>query len=240
MARTAPLLRGADIREFGKPPQEPFLPDLINRIEACTVPVVAALHGTALGGGLEVALGAHYRVAVPNARFGLPEVTLGILPGAGGTQRLPRLAGVEFALEAITSGRQISADEALKTGVIDRISDTSDVREMGLTYARELAGSGATPRRTSELSPAPVAAEVFDAARTRLAKKARGQLAPQICIKAVEGATRLSFAEGLANERALFQELMESGPARSPDTCVLCRAASGQSTRDQGCCASCD
>lgn len=165
---------------------------------------------TALGGGLEVALGAHYRVAVPNARFGLPEVTLGILPGAGGTQRLPRLAGVEFALETITSGRQISADEALKTGVIDRISDTSDVREMGLTYARELSPPGATPRRTSELSPAPVAAEVFDAARTRLAKKARGQLAPQNCIKAVEGATRLSFAEGLANERALFQELMES------------------------------
>ena len=204
------FIAGADIREFGKPPQEPFLPDLINRIEACTVPVVAALHGTALGGGLEVALGAHYRVAVPNARFGLPEVTLGILPGAGGTQRLPRLAGVEFALEAITSGRQISADEALKTGVIDRISDTSDVREMGLTYARELVASGATPRRTSELSPAPVAAEVFDAARTRLAKKARGQLAPQNCIKAEEGATRLSFAEGLANERALFQELMES------------------------------
>ncbi len=204
------FIAGADIREFGKPPQEPFLPDLINRIEACTVPVVAALHGTALGGGLEVALGAHYRVAVPNARFGLPEVTLGILPGAGGTQRLPRLAGVEFALETITSGRQISADEALKTGVIDRISDTSDVREMGLTYARELVASGATPRRTSELSPAPVAAEVFDATRTRLAKKARGQLAPQNCIKAVEGATRLSFAEGLANERALFQELMES------------------------------
>ncbi len=204
------FIAGADIREFGKPPQEPFLPDLINRIEACVVPVVAALHGTALGGGLEVALGAHYRVAVPNARFGLPEVTLGILPGAGGTQRLPRLAGVEFALEAITSGRQISADEALKTGVIDRISDASDVREMGLTYARELVASGATPRRTSELSPAPVAAEVFDAARTRLAKKARGQLAPQNCIKAVEGATHLSFAEGLANERALFQELMES------------------------------
>ncbi len=204
------FIAGADIREFGKPPQEPFLPDLINRIEACTVPVVAALHGTALGGGLEVAFGAHYRVAVPNARFGLPEVTLGILPGAGGTQRLPRLTGVEFALEAITSGRQISADEALKAGVIDRISDTSDVREMGMTYARELVASGATPRRTSELSPAPVAAEVFDAARTRLAKKARGQLAPQNCIKAVEGATRLSFAEGLANERVLFQELMES------------------------------
>lgn len=204
------FIAGADIREFGKPPQEPFLPDLINRIEACAVPVVAALHGTALGGGLEVALGAHYRVAVPNARFGLPEVTLGILPGAGGTQRLPRLAGVEFALETITSGRQISADEALKTGVIDRISDTSDVREMGLTYARELVASGATPRRTSELSPAPVAAEVFDATRTRLAKKARGQLAPQNCIKAVEGATRLPFAEGLVNERALFQELMES------------------------------
>ncbi|ABF63093.1 short chain enoyl-CoA hydratase / 3-hydroxyacyl-CoA dehydrogenase [Ruegeria sp. TM1040] len=204
------FIAGADIREFGKPPQEPFLPDLINRIEACAVPVVAALHGTALGGGLEVALGAHYRIAVPSARFGLPEVTLGILPGAGGTQRLPRLAGVEFALEAITSGRQIGAEEALAAGVIDRISDTADIREMGLSYARELIASGAQPRRTSDIAPEPVSPDVFEQARAKLAKKARGQLAPQNCVKAVEGALSLPFAEGLANERALFQELMES------------------------------
>jgi len=204
------FIAGADIREFGKPPQEPFLPDLINRIEACAVPVVAALHGTALGGGLEVALGAHYRIAVPSARFGLPEVTLGILPGAGGTQRLPRLAGVEFALEAITSGRQIGAAEALAAGVIDRISDTADIREMGLSYARELIATGAQPRRTSDIAPEPVSPDVFEQARAKLAKKARGQLAPQNCVKAVEGALSLPFAEGLANERALFQELMES------------------------------
>jgi len=204
------FIAGADIREFGMPPQEPFLPDLINRIEACSLPLVAALHGTALGGGLEVAMGAHYRVAVPSARFGLPEVTLGILPGAGGTQRLPRLAGVELALDMITSGRQIGAQEALGAGVIDKIAETDDVRAAGLAYARELIAQQAAARRTSALDVGTVEADVFEAARTRMAKKARGQLAPQNCIKAVEGAVNLPFAEGLANERALFQELMDS------------------------------
>lgn len=204
------FIAGADIREFGKPVQEPLLPDLINRIESCHLPVVAALHGTALGGGLEVAMGAHYRVAVQSARFGLPEVTLGILPGAGGTQRLPRLAGVDFALEAITSGRQIGAQEALKVGLIDRISTTEDVRAAGIAFAKDLLAEGKGPRRTRDIAVDPVAPEVFEAAKAKMVKKARGQLAPQNCIKAVEGAATLPFAQGLAQERALFQELMDS------------------------------
>ncbi|MEX0303713.1 MAG: enoyl-CoA hydratase/isomerase family protein, partial [Leisingera sp.] len=122
---------GADIREFGKPPQDPYLPGLCSRIEASPLIVVSAMHGTALGGGLEVALASHYRIAVPAAKMGLPEVNLGILPGAGGTQRLPRLAGTEAALAMITSGRHVSAAEALEKGIIDRIED-GDPREIGL------------------------------------------------------------------------------------------------------------
>ena len=120
------FIAGADITEFGKPPLQPHLPDLINEIENCTTPVVAALHGTTLGGGLEVALGCHYRVALASTKMGLPEVNLGILPGAGGTQRLPRVVGVEKALEMITSGRPISADDALQAGLIDEVTNDED------------------------------------------------------------------------------------------------------------------
>src|SRR5690349_23094931 len=112
---------GADITEFGKPPVMPWLPTVVDRIEACTKPVVAAIHGTALGGGLEVALGCHYRVALPSAKLGTPEVKLGLLPGAGGTQRLPRVAGVPKALEMATTGKMISAKQACDVGLVDRI-----------------------------------------------------------------------------------------------------------------------
>ena len=114
---------GADIKEFGKTPKEPYLPDVCNRIEACPLIVVSAMHGTALGGGLEIALSTHYRVAVPKARMGLPEVHLGLIPGATGTQRLPRLTGVPAALDIVTSGRQFGAKEALELGVIDKIEE---------------------------------------------------------------------------------------------------------------------
>ena len=117
------FIAGADISEFGKPPVEPFLPDVIDAIEASDKPIVAALHGTVLGGGLEVALGAHARVAVPGTRLGLPEVTLGLLPGAGGTQRLPRAVGLEAAIDMVTSGRQIGADEALRMKLIDALAE---------------------------------------------------------------------------------------------------------------------
>lgn len=198
---------GADIREFGKPLREPGLPDLINTIEASPIPVVAAMHGTALGGGLEIALGCHYRVAVPKAKMGLPEVHLGLLPGAGGTQRLPRVAGFEAAIEMITSGRSIGASKALDMGLIDRIKE-GEPRELGLAYARELIISSAGPRPVSKLpTPAPID---FDAAKAAVTKKARGQLSPVVALEAVEAGSKLPFDQGLDNERRLFMSLMET------------------------------
>lgn len=205
LGRTFPA--GADIREFGKPPLEPWLPDLCNRIEASPLVVVAAIHGTALGGGLEVALSAHYRIAVPSARVGLPEVHLGILPGAGGTQRLPRIAGVEKALDMITTGRHVGAQEALEAGILDCIKE-GEPRDIGLAYARELLEQGATRRPTGEMpAPAPID---FEAAIAAVKKRARGQMSPVWAARAVQAACELPFAEGLKRERELFTELMNS------------------------------
>ncbi|MCF6432400.1 3-hydroxyacyl-CoA dehydrogenase NAD-binding domain-containing protein [Leisingera sp. MMG026] len=199
---------GADIREFGRPPQEPQLPGLCSRIEASPLIVVSAMHGTALGGGLEVALSSHYRIAVPSARMGLPEVNLGILPGAGGTQRLPRLAGTEAALEMITSGRHFGAAEALEKGIIDKIEE-GDPRGIGLVYVQELLEQSA-PRRAVGEMPAPEAVD-FDAAYAATLKKGRGQLSPATAVCAVQAAAEAeSFAAGLKRERALFMELMGS------------------------------
>ncbi len=199
---------GADITEFGKPPQPPHLPELCNRIEASPLLVVSALHGTALGGGLEVALSSHYRIAVPTARVGLPEVHLGLLPGAGGTQRLPRVAGTEKSLEIITSGRQVGAKEALEAGIIDKI-DEGEPREIGLAYAQELLDQGAPRRAVGEL-PAPEAID-FDAAYGAILKKGRGQLSPATCVRALQAASEAAtFEEGLKRERDLFMELMGS------------------------------
>ena len=199
---------GADIKEFGKPPQDPYLPDLCNRIEASPLIVVSALHGTALGGGLEVALSSHYRIAVPSAKMGLPEVHLGILPGAGGTQRLPRVAGTQRALEMITSGRHFGAKEALEAGIIDRIAE-GDVRTIGLAYTQELLDQGAERRAVGEM-PAPEVVD-FDALYEATLKKGRGQLSPATCVRAVQAAAEApSLAEGLKRERELFMELMNS------------------------------
>ncbi len=198
---------GADIREFGKPPQEPFLPDVCTRIEASPLIVVSALHGTALGGGLEIALGSHYRIAVPSARMGLPEVLIGVMPGAGGTQRLPRLVGIDAATDIITSGRQVKADEAMKLGIIDRVED-GEPREIGLAYARELIESGATRRPVSEM-PAPEPVD-FDALYDSVLKKARGQIAPAKAVRGIQACCELPFDAGMKRERELFMELMES------------------------------
>lgn len=199
---------GADIREFGQTPKDPYLPDLCNRIEASPLIVVSALHGTALGGGLEVALSSHYRVAVPSAKMGLPEVHLGILPGAGGTQRLPRVAGTEAALEMITSGRQVGAKEALAAGIIDKIAE-GEPREIGLAYTQELLDQGA-PRRAVGEMPAPQAVD-FDAIYEATLKKGRGQLSPATCVRAVQAAAESpSLEAGLKRERELFMELMNS------------------------------
>ncbi len=204
------FIAGADIREFGKPMAEPFLPDVIDRIETCTKPVVASLHGTALGGGLEVALGCHARVALASAKVGLPEVTLGILPGAGGTQRLPRLAGAEAALDLITSGRHAAAVEALKLGIVDAVAEGEDPLAAGLAFARTMIANGNKGRRSGEIDPGARDEVLFADWRAKTKKSARGQISPMVAIDAIEAAYDLPFAEGMARERELFKELMAS------------------------------
>ena len=208
------FIAGADIREFGKPPQPPALPEVINRIEAGAKPVIVALHGTALGGGLEVALGCHYRVALPGAKVGLPEVTLGLIPGAGGTQRTPRLIGAGKALDLITSGRHVGAEEALALGLIDEIAAGEDPVAAGVAFAETVLAEGRPVRRSGEVEDKVAAdrgdAALFAEARAALEKKARGLFSPFKCVDAVEAAVTLPFAEGLKRERALFLECMDS------------------------------
>ncbi|MGN7870204.1 Fatty acid oxidation complex subunit alpha [Paracoccus haematequi] len=204
------FIAGADISEFGKPPVAPFLPEVIAAIEASGKPVVAALHGTVLGGGLEVALGAHHRVAVPGTRMGLPEVTLGLLPGAGGTQRLPRAVGVTDAIDLITSGRQIGAQQALDLGLIDALAQGTDPRAAGEAEARRLLAEGSGPRRLSE-TPAPaVDPDMVQAWRAKVAKSARGQVAPLRALDTIVAGLDLSFAKGMAQERQAFMDLMQT------------------------------
>ncbi|WP_299565835.1 3-hydroxyacyl-CoA dehydrogenase NAD-binding domain-containing protein [uncultured Sulfitobacter sp.] len=201
------FIAGADITEFGKPPMEPNLPDLCTRIEQSPLLVVASMHGVSLGGGLEVALGCHYRVAQPSARVGLPEVHLGILPGAGGTQRLPRVAGAANAVDAITTGRHIKADEAQKMGIIDRIEE-GDPQEVGIAYAMDLLSENAPRRPVSEM-PAPEGID-WDAKYDAVLKKGRGQISPATAVRAVQAASELPFDEGMKRERELFMELMDT------------------------------
>ncbi|KAJ04162.1 3-hydroxyacyl-CoA dehydrogenase NAD-binding domain-containing protein [Sulfitobacter mediterraneus] len=201
------FIAGADITEFGKPPMEPNLPDLCTRIEASPLLVVASMHGVSLGGGLEVALCAHYRIAQPSARVGLPEVHLGILPGAGGTQRLPRLTGAEKAVEAITTGRHIKAPEALEMGIVDRVEE-GDPEAVGLAYTQELLDQNAPRRSVSEM---PAAEGIdWDATYDAVLKKGRGQISPATAVRAVQAASELPFAQGILRERELFMELMNT------------------------------
>ncbi|WP_299152426.1 3-hydroxyacyl-CoA dehydrogenase NAD-binding domain-containing protein [uncultured Tateyamaria sp.] len=198
---------GADITEFGKPPLQPHLPDLINRIEASPLLVVASMHGVSLGGGLEVALGCHYRIAVPSARVGLPEVHLGLLPGAGGTQRLPRLSGVEPALEVMTTGRHVGAKEAHDLGIIDVIQE-GDPAENGLAYAQKLLAKDA-PRRPVSGMPAPAPID-WDATFEATLARSKGQISPAWCVRAVQASVEKLFAEGLKAERQIFYDLMQT------------------------------
>ncbi|UVM12574.1 3-hydroxyacyl-CoA dehydrogenase NAD-binding domain-containing protein [Pseudomonas protegens] len=204
---------GADIREFGQAPQAPALPAVVKRIEDSAKPVVAAIQGVALGGGLEVALAAHYRLALGSARLGLPEVLLGLLPGAGGTQRLPRLIGARAALDLMLSGRHLNAREALDLGVVDRLAEGEDTLAAGLAYARELVDSHAGVRRTRDaraLGDQHLQREQINAAREQLTHKAKGLLSPQNIIRAVEAALDRPFDQGLEEERRLFQECLDS------------------------------
>jgi 3-hydroxyacyl-CoA dehydrogenase len=206
------FIAGADIREFGKPPLPPSLPEVCNLIEASAKPVVASIHGPALGGGLEVAMSAHYRVALPAAKLGLPEVTLGLLPGAGGTQRAPRLMGVKAAAELMLGGKPMSAKAAQAAGLVDRLAEGDDPVQAGLAYARELLASQAPVRRTRDLATADKAAALaeLDALAAETARKSRGLFSPLKIIESARNAVELPFDEGLARERALFLQCVDS------------------------------
>lgn len=206
------FIAGADITEFGKPPTGPSLNEVIAYIEMSPKPVVAAIHGTALGGGLETALGAHYRVANPGARVGLPEVKLGILPGAGGTQRLPRVVGVPMALKMITSGDPIDAAKALKVGLVSEVIE-GDLKAGAIAFAKKVVAEGRPlvkiSDQTAMLEDARKNPGIFDEFRKSIARKTRGFEAPENCIKAVQAAVELPFPDGLKRERELFMELMQ-------------------------------
>jgi 3-hydroxyacyl-CoA dehydrogenase len=212
------FIAGADISEFGKPPTEPSLHAVLDLIENSAKPVVAAIHGTALGGGLEVALACHYRVGAKGARFGQPEVKLGLLPGAGGTQRLPRVVGVQKALQMIVGGDPIGADEALSHGLIDQIVE-GDLAAGGVAFAEKVLAEKRPLRKIRDLTDKIVAArgkpEIFAEFRKSVARQTRGFRAPENCIKAVEAAVNLPFDEGLKRERELFVELLNSPESKA-------------------------
>jgi 3-hydroxyacyl-CoA dehydrogenase len=205
---------GADITELGKPAAEPTLLDAFALIENGSKPVVAAIHGTALGGGLELALICHYRVAVPSAKFGLPEVNLGLLPGAGGTQRLPRIVGVERALEMMTTGKLIGAKQALEWDIVDALTEEAHLRRDAIAFASAALAERRPLKRVRDRDDRIVAArrtpDIFANFRAQNARTFRGFKAPENIIKAVEAAVQLPFDQGLARERELFGELLAS------------------------------
>src|ERR1700731_2786724 len=214
------FIAGADIRTFGtsRPPPVPGRrPHQI--LDASAKPVVAAIHGYALGGGLEIALASHYRVAVPSAKVGLPEVLIGILPGSGGTQRLPRLIGPKAAMEMITSGRHLPAEEAHRVGIVDElVPEGGDLREAAIAFARRIADVRPLPRirdRDDKLAEAKADPGIFEAMRKSIARRARNQKAPYNCIAAVEAACTMPFEDGISRERELFDELENSAEARA-------------------------
>ncbi|HMH30395.1 MAG TPA: 3-hydroxyacyl-CoA dehydrogenase NAD-binding domain-containing protein [Steroidobacteraceae bacterium] len=210
------FMAGADITEFGKPPLSPSLHQAIDAVESSEKPIVAAIHGTAFGGGLEVALGCQYRVAVAGAKIGLPEVKLGLLPGAGGTQRLPRLIGVEAALGIIVSGDPVPAPQAAKAGVIDKIVE-GDLLEGALDYARGLADQKAPLRKVRDLKvdTGKIPAGFFDEARKRVAKEKKNLFAPQRIVDALEAAATLPFDKGMARERELFLQCAQNNQSKA-------------------------
>ena len=210
---------GADISEFGTPKSfaPPMLPQVVDIIENCTKPVVAAIHGTAFGGGLEVALASHYRVAVPSAKLGVPEVKLGLLPGAGGTQRLPRVAGVGKALEMAATGNPIGAKEAFEIGLVDRLIE-GDLEQHGVAFAEEVRDVRPIPKsseRQDRIEEARANPGLFDAFRKANARKFKGFDAPESVIRAIQTAVAKPYAEGVLEERRLFMELMSGTQARA-------------------------
>jgi len=206
------FIAGADITEFGKPPQSPWLPEVLSTIENSKKLVVAAIHGTALGGGFETALACHYRCALPSAKVGLPEVKLGLLPGAGGTQRVPRIAGVKAALDIMTTGNPVPAPLASQMGLVDEIIEDGDLKSGALSYIRDLIDSGAPLKRVRDINidPSSIEPGFFENYRKGLARKARGQIAPDRIVSCVEAAVLMPMDKGLERERELFSELVQS------------------------------
>ncbi|MBL0730033.1 3-hydroxyacyl-CoA dehydrogenase NAD-binding domain-containing protein [Piscinibacter sp. HJYY11] len=206
------FLAGADITEFGKPPKAPSLREAQDLIENSPKPVIAAIHGTALGGGLEVAMCCHYRVGVPSAKCGLPEVLIGVLPGAGGTQRLPRIVGVEKGLDMIVNGTHVPAKECLEMGLLDALVPEGELRSSAIAFAKKVLAEKRPLRKVRDnddkLAAARGKPEIFAAVRKANAKKFRGLPAPEACIQCVEAAVNGSFEDGLATERRLFQQLV--------------------------------
>ena len=213
------FIAGADIAEFGKPPKGATLPELQGVLEGGPKPIIAAIHGTSLGGGFEMALMCHYRVAVPSAKFGLPEIKLGLIPGAGGTQRLPRLTGVEKALDIILSGAPFSAQEALQWGVVDALVEEGQLREGALGFARKVIDTHMPPRKIRDLDEKIEAArghpEIFEKVRRDYAKKFRGFEAWQSALRAVQVAVDLPFDEGMKLERQAFLDLIPTEQSRA-------------------------
>jgi len=211
MCRGRTFFAGADISEFGKPPADPWLPEVLAAIESSEVPVIAAIHGTALGGGLETAMACHYRLAAATAKLGLPEVSLGLLPGAGGTQWAPRLMGIERALELMVGGKPIAASEALESGLLDRMAD-GELESDAMAWARDMIRGQVVPRRTSELpvDAAQLPAGFFDETRAVVAAKTRGLPAPQAIVDCVKAAAERPPNEAAEFERHRFMELMMS------------------------------
>ena len=212
------FIAGADITEFGKPLQPPGFLEMIDVLDDSPKPVVAAIHGTALGGGLETALACHFRVAAPSARFGLPEVKLGLCPGAGGTQRLPRVVGPEKALEMIVVGNPIGAPEALAHGLADEIVE-GDLTEGAVAFVRRVVAEGRPlvriRDRDDKVAPARGDSALFDAFRKKRARRMRGFEAPEACIRTVEAAVELPFDEGMDREQEIFGQLMGGVQARA-------------------------
>lgn len=210
------FVAGADVQEFGKPALEPHLPDVLAHIDQCQKPVVAALFGTALGGGFELAMSCHYRVALKGSQVGLPEVKLGLIPGAGGTQLLPRLVGLEKALEITTSGLAIDVSTLLETNALDCVFE-GNLLKQAVLFTQELITKSLPPRATSEKSvPAPEnAAESMQNWRQKLAKKARGQIAPLYIVDSIENSLTLPFKEGQERERQLFVECRDSSQSKA-------------------------
>ncbi len=203
------FIAGADIKEFGKPPTEPFLPDVVNRIENAAKPVVAAMFGTSLGGGLEVALACHYRVALSAAKVGLPEVNLGLIPGAGGTQRTMRLLGVEQALEMVTSGKHISAASLKDSGLFDALYE-DDLLNNALAFAEQLiADDKLTPRKVGDMAVETADLD-WDGIKAGIVKKARGKEAPVVAFEVLKATHNLNIEQGMAFEREQFLKLRDS------------------------------